>query len=164
MTIPFYIIFYVPRYDLAKYLSIIDLIITALLTFFYFLADIAWSAGISSLNSFHEQTLRDKRNLCLNCTTGTETSPDIQNSVQISFSVLFGWVATLVLIASLWFTYKDTIVHVDRLGPLYRIPLLQRNKGKEQSYEPDEQGQTQSQEGREEDLGRAPPVSDEEDL
>ena len=64
----------------------------------------------------------------------------------------------MVLIASLWFTYKDTIVHVDRLGPLYRIPLFQRNKGKEQSYEPDEQGQTQSQEPREEDLSRPPPV------
>ena len=71
-----------------------DLIITCLLVFFYYIADIAWAAGISELGSFHAQILKDKRNICLGAVCiqeNTAPSPRTQSTVQLSFSVVSIW-------------------------------------------------------------------------
>ena len=41
--------------------------------------------------------------------------------------------ATLVLIASIWFAYKDTILHLDRMGPLYKMSFYQVKRGQQYS-------------------------------
>ena len=42
---------------------------------------------------------------------------------------IFGWLATFVWFASIWFVYKDTFWHKDRTGPLAKL------------YQPKEEGQ-----------------------
>ena len=42
----------------------------------------------------------------------------------------------MLLAASIWFVYKDTIIHQEKMGPLYRLACF-GNKSPKHTYEPD---------------------------
>lgn len=44
----------------------------------------------------------------------------------------------MVLAACIWFIYKDTIVHQERMGPLYHLTCISRRaRSREETYQPD---------------------------
>ena len=45
----------------------------------------------------------------------------------------------MLLAASIWFVYKDTIIHQDKMGPLYRLSFFNKKKREspEDTYQPD---------------------------
>lgn len=64
--------------------------------------------------------------------------------------------ATLVLIASIWFAYKDTIIHLDRMGPLYKMSFFQVKRGQQysESSPPQREGVASYEEEEEEERPR----------
>ena len=66
---------------------------------------------------------------------------------------LFGWISAIILTASLWFIYKDTIVHQDRMGPLYQLPFFSKKnsaKTPEEAYDPSRSTYTPSKQKEDE--------------
>ncbi len=55
--------------------------------------------------------------------------------LPISFQI-FGWLATFIWFASIWFVYKDTVWHRDRTGPL---ASLYQKKAEETGEKPKDQ-------------------------
>ncbi|XP_003384954.2 PREDICTED: synaptophysin-like protein 1 [Amphimedon queenslandica] len=154
LAVVVYIFFYVPRYDIAKYLSVADLIGTSLLAFFFIFANIAWSAGSFQLENYTVDLLNSRRTDCIMCQDVDTLPPAAQNFAQPSVSLLFGWVAMLLLIASIWFVYKDTIIHLNRMGPLYKLPFIHRRYRQRQGGREGEDKYTEEQGQGEEEKER----------
>ena len=80
--------------------------------------------------------------------TPPPSSLSIPLSLSLSLSLcctqIFGWLASFIWFASIWFVYKDTYWHNDRTGPLAKLYQARNPEGQEGRQEGDSNPQRKS--------------------
>ncbi|XP_064400768.1 synaptophysin-like protein 1 [Halichondria panicea] len=124
-----YMLFITPELYLAKWIVIGDLFGTLLFGLLYTIASLAWSVGAAELNTYVASLLNNYAANCLVCSASLGLiNARTQSFTQLVISAIFGWLASFIWLASLWFVYKDTVWHKDASGPLAALYEHQANK------------------------------------
>uniref|UniRef100_A0A914WEY3 MARVEL domain-containing protein n=1 Tax=Plectus sambesii TaxID=2011161 RepID=A0A914WEY3_9BILA len=106
-------------YESNNRVPLIDFVVTALLTVFWFFGTIAWWSGAAAVGSLTtKDAIEDRLKTIAPCKDGTSCAVTINGGYSsLVISVFAGWACVLLFVADCWFIYKETIWFRNRQLP-----------------------------------------------